>query len=91
MRAVRDRFFKLIEKFKKHEKEKARVSGTQSNDFNEIYRGLTEINQRMEEVKTGWEEATEKEKEKENENKEKALDIRKKATECLSETRKRKE
>ncbi len=53
VRAVQDRFFKLIEKFKKHEKEKARASGIQSNDFNEIYRGLTEINQRMEEVKTG--------------------------------------
>ena len=91
VRAVRDRFFKLIEKFKKHEKEEARASGIQGKDFDEIYRGLTDINQRMEEVKNSWEEATEKEKEKENESKEKALDMRKKATESLSETRKRKE
>ena len=91
VRAVRDRFFKLIEKFKKHEKEGARASGIQGEDFDEIHRGLTDINQRMEEVKTGWEEATEKEKEKENENKEKGLDMRKKATESLSETQKRKE
>ena len=51
MRAVRVRFFKLIEKFKKHEKEDARASGIQGEDFDEIYRGLTDINQRMEEVK----------------------------------------
>ena len=86
VRAVWDRSFKLIENFKKHEKEEARASGIQGEDLDEIYRGLTDIYQRMEEIKTGWEEATEKEKEKENENKEKTLDMRKKATESLSET-----
>ena len=85
MRAVRDRFFKLIEKFKKNEKEETRASGIQGADFDEIYRGLTHINQRMEEARISWEVTTEKEKEKDNENKEKALDMRKKATESLSE------
>ena len=90
VRAVRDRFFKLMEKFNKNEKEEARASGIEGAEFDEIYMGLTDINQRMEEARNSWKETTEKEKEKENENKEKALDMRRKATESLSETRKRK-
>jgi len=91
VRAVRDRFFKLMEKFNKNEKEEARASGIVGAEFDEVYMGLTDITQRMEEARNSWEEKTEKEKEKEKENKEKALDMRRRATESLSETRKRKE
>ena len=88
--AVRDSFFKLIDKFNKNEKEEARASGIEEAEFDEIYMGLTDINQRMEEARNSWEETTEKDKQKEGINKEKALDMRRKAIESLRETRKRK-
>ena len=64
VRAVRDRFFKLIEKFKKNEKEETRASGIQGAEFDELYRGLTDINQRMEEARISWEVTMQKEKRK---------------------------
>ena len=70
-----------MEKFKKTEEERA--SGIQGADFDEIYMGLTDIKQRMEEARSSWEMTTEKEKEKENEKKEKVLDMRWKATESF--------
>ena len=89
VRAVRDSFFKLIDKFNKNEKEEARASGIEEAEFDEIYMGLTDISQRIEEARHSWEETTEKDKE-EGKNKEKALDMRRKAIESLRETRKRK-
>lgn len=74
-----------MERFKKNEREEARASGIQGEYFDEIYRGLTDVNQRIEEVKNIWEEATEKGKVKEKTNMEKAMDMRKKARESLSE------
>eukprot|EP00794_Sanderia_malayensis_P017837 gene17837-biopygen15266 len=91
VRAVRDRFSKLMEKFKKIEKEEERASGIQGADFDELYRGLSDINDRIEDAKLVWEEASDKDREKENNEKEKALDMRKKATESLSETKRRKQ
>ena len=89
VRAVRDRFLKLMDKFKKMEKEEERASGIQGADFDELYRGLSDINDRMEDAKLVWEEA--RDREKENNEKAKALDMRKKATESLSETKRRKQ
>eukprot|EP00794_Sanderia_malayensis_P002113 gene2113-biopygen1891 len=91
VRAVRDRFSKLMDKFKKIEKEEARASGIQRADFDELYRGLSDINDRIEDAKLVWEEASDKDREKENNKKEKALHMRKKATESLSETKQRKQ
>ena len=91
IRAVRDRFFKLLEKFKKNEREEARASGIQGIELDEVSMGLADINERIEEAKRMWSETNDKEKERENNEKEKALDMRRKATETLSETKKRKE
>ena len=90
-RAVRDRFSKLLEKFKKTEREEARASGIEGTEVDEICQGLADITERMEEAASAWKDSNAKEKEKENHNKERAIDMRKKATESLSETRKRKE
>ena len=59
--------------------------------MDEIYQGLTDISERMEQAASVWEDANANEKEKENDNKEKAINIRKKATETLSETKMRRE
>ena len=91
VRAVRDRFLKLMDKFKKMEKEEERASGIQGADFDELYRGLSDINDSMEDAKLVWEEASDRDREKENNEKAKALDMRKKATESLSETKRRKQ
>ena len=89
-RAVWDRFSKLLVKFKKNEREEARASGIEGTEEDEIYQELADISERMEETVSAWENANGKLKEKENNNKEGAIDIMKKATESLSETRKRK-
>ena len=52
--------------------------------------GLTDINERIEEANRMWSETNDKEKERENNEREKALDMRRKATETLSETKKAK-
>ena len=91
IRAVRDRFFKLLEKFKKNEREEARASGIQGIELDEVSMGLTDINERIEEANRMWSETNDKEKERENNERKKALDMRRKATETLSKTKKRKE
>ena len=90
-RAFRDRFPKLLGNFKKTEREEARASGIEGTEVDEICQGLADIKERMEEAASAWKDANAKEKEKENHNKERAIDMRKKATENLSDTRKRKE
>ena len=86
VRAVRDRFVKLTDKYKQNEREETKASGIEGIEPDEIYKGLMDIDQRMEEAKSRWAEITVKEKEKAI-----AQDMRKKATESLGETRKRKE
>ena len=86
--AVRDRFLKLLGNFKKTEQEEARASGIEGVKVDKIYQGLTDIRERMEEAAIRWEDTSVKEKEKGNQSKERALDLRKKAVESLSETRK---
>ena len=88
-RAVWDRFSKLLGNFKKTEREEARASGIESTEVDEICQGLADMKERMEEAASAWKDGIAKEKEKENHNKERAIDMRKKATESLSETRKR--
>ena len=50
-------------------RQEARASGIQGKEFNELYRGLSNINDRMEDAKLAWEEATEKDQEKEDSKK----------------------
>ena len=53
--------------------------------------GLADIDERMTEAQKSWNETNRKAIEKENQEKEMALEMRRKATENLSETKKRKE
>ena len=53
--------------------------------------GLADIDKRITEAQRRWNEANHKEKEKENQEKAMVLEMRRKATENLSETKKRKE
>ena len=48
-----------MEKF--NTKEEERASGIQREDVDEIYTGLTDIKQRMEEARKSWKMTTEKE------------------------------
>ena len=80
-------------KLKKNENDERRASGIQGVDHDEdgVYRGLTDIHNRIEDAKLIWETANDKKKREAEEEKKKAEDMRKKATESLSETKKRKE
>ena len=90
-RSVCDKFNKLLEKFKQNERIKARASGIEGVDFDEVYRGLMDISERMEEAKLILNNTDDKSREKENGGKRKADEIRKIAMERLSEMKKRKE
>lgn len=81
-RSVRNRFNSLMEEYHAREKEEKKASGVEV-EFDEAYQALTEIDERMSE----WEE---KSQEKEATEKETAEDMRRKAVERLSSTRKRK-
>ena len=81
-RSVRNRFNSLMEEYRAREKEEKKASGVEV-EFDEAYQALTEIDERMSE----WEE---KSQEKEATEKETAEDMRRKAVERLSSTRKRK-
>ena len=83
-RAVRKRFDKLYEEFKKRENKEKRDSGVEV-EYDEKYQALTEYHELMME----WENGREQKKEQDNE-KMVAEDMRKKATERLSATKKRK-
>ena len=91
VRSVRDRFTKMVERFKKLEKEEDNASGITGAEFDEVYQGMMDIFERMDEAKQIWEYENEAEKEKQATENSKAEDMRKNATESLSETRKRKE
>eukprot|EP00112_Aurelia_sp_Birch-Aquarium-sp1_P019876 Seg500.6 transcript_id=Seg500.6/GoldUCD/mRNA.D3Y31 product="hypothetical protein" protein_id=Seg500.6/GoldUCD/D3Y31 len=91
VRAVRDRFAKLMKNFKENEREEARASGIDGVDYDEIYRGLTDIDLRMEEAKSLQEEKNERQQSKENVDRRNAEEMRRRATESLAETRKRNE
>ena len=91
VRSVRDRFTKMVEKYKKLDNEEARATGITGREFDEVYQGMTDILERMEEAKLIWETDNTLEKERQNLEKSRAEDMRKKATESLSETRKREE
>ncbi len=77
VRALRDRFSRLMEKFQKNEQEDARAAGIQGKEFDKLYPVLSDINDRMEDVKLAWEEATEKEHEKKKIEKLKDMDMQK--------------
>ena len=88
-RSVREKFTKMIDAFRKNENQEIKASGIQGKEYDEIYRALTDIHQRMKEAKAMWDKNSEREQEKEEQERRKAEDIRKKATERLGETRKR--
>ena len=91
VRAVRDRFAKLLKNFKENEREEARASGIDGADYDEIYRGLTDIDIRINEVKALQEEKDERQQVKENLDRSNAEEMRRRATESLAETRRRNE
>ena len=94
VRSVRDRFTKMVERYKKLEKEEDNASGIAGAEFDEVYQGMMDIFERMDEAKQIWEYENEAEKEKQATENFKAEDMRKKLLrnkESLSETRKRKE
>ena len=78
-------------KIQKTREEEARATGITGAEFDEVYQGMVDIFDRMDEAKINWDNESDLEKEKQNLEKSKAEDMRKKATESLSETRKRKE
>lgn len=91
VRSVRDRFTKMVERYKNLEKEEARGSGITGAEFDEVYQGMVDILVRMDEAKMNWENENNLAIEKQNLERAKGDDVRKMATESLSETRKRKE
>ena len=88
-RSVREKFTKMIDAFRKNENQEIKASGIQGKEYDEIYRALTDIHQRMKEAKAMWDKNSEREQEKEEQERRKVEDIRRKATERLGETRKR--
>ena len=64
--------------------------GIQGMEVDEVYMGLADINKIMTEAQKSWKETNCKAKEKENQEKEMALKMRRKATENLCDTKKRK-
>lgn len=91
VRSVRDKFTKMVAKYKKIENDETTASGITGKEFDEVYRGMTDILERIDEAKLIWETENAKEKTQQSLEKAKAEDMRKKATESLSETRNRKE
>ena len=65
--------------------------GIQGAEVDELYMGQADIDERITEAQRHWNETNHKEKEKDNQEKAIALEIRRKASENLSETKKRKE
>ena len=90
-RSVRDRFLKLLDNFKKTEAAEKRASGVQGAEYDNLYRGMQDISERMEEAQLSWTEAKERIKVNEDKENKKAEDMRMKAVERLGETRKRRE
>ncbi len=91
VRAVREKFGKLMKSFKENEREEVRASGIEGADYDEIYRGLTDIDLRMEEVKALQEEKDQRQQCKEHLDRRNAEEMRRRATESLAETRRRNE
>ena len=81
-KSVRNRFNSLMEEYRTREKDKKMASGVEV-EYDEVYQALTEIDERMSE----WEE---KSQEKEATEKKTAEEMRRKAVERLSSTKKRK-
>ena len=50
-RSVREKFTKMIEAFRENENQEIKASGLQGKEYDEIYRALTDIHQRMKEAK----------------------------------------
>lgn len=86
VRSVRDRFTKMVERYKNVEKEEARASGTTGAEFDEVYQGMVDILVHMDEAKINWGNENNLAIEKQNLEKAKADDVQKMATESLSET-----
>lgn len=82
-RSVREKFDKMYKEFKEREKEEKLASGIEV-EYDENYQALTEIHERIVE----WEEARQA---KDTTEKVTAEEMRKRATEKLSSTKKRKE
>ena len=78
---MRERFDKLYQNFKKREREESTASGVDV-EYDEIYQALTDINDQIVE----WEEQEQGKKESEKAT---AEEMRKRATEKLSETKRR--
>ncbi|CAB4043764.1 Hypothetical predicted protein, partial [Paramuricea clavata] len=72
VRFVRDWFTKMVEKYKKLENEKARVTGITGAEFDEVYQGMVDIFDSMDEAKINWDNESDLEKEKQNLEKSKA-------------------
>ena len=85
-RSVREKFTKLLEEWLKTEKDESLASGIEGKEEDEYELAMADIHQRIEEVREGWTKHAEKEKQE----KEKATETRKKATERIGETIKRK-
>ena len=83
-RSVCEKFSKMIENFRKKEAREGDV------EYDEITKGLTDIKDRMDEAVLSLQNDSAKEKKKAEEEKSQAEDMRKKATESLGETMKRK-
>lgn len=84
-RSVREKFEKMLREHKKKEEEEAKASGVDT-DYGEIYQAMTDIKERI----TEFEELREGEEQKKQKEKTTAEDMRKKATEKLGETKRRK-
>lgn len=55
VRSVRDRFTKMVERYKNLEKEEARASGITGAELDEVYQGMVDILVRMDDAKMCWE------------------------------------
>ena len=82
---------KLLENCKKNEVAEKRASGIRGAEYNNLYSGMLDIRERMEEAQLLWAEAKEGIKVNEDKENKKAEHMRIKAIECLGETRKGKE
>ena len=54
----------MIEAFRKNENQEIEASGIQGKEYDEIYRALTDIHQRMKEAKAMWDKNSERNKKK---------------------------
>ena len=78
VRSVRDRFTKMVERYEKLEKEEDNASGIAGAEFDEVYEGMMDIFERMDEAKQIWEYENEAEKEKQATENSKTENMRKK-------------